>query len=45
MAFKFKGVDFLRSDSLLSEDELLTRNTALSTLCCRYSRGADADKA
>src|SRR5271163_614595 len=28
MAFKFKGVDFLGFDSLLSEDELLTRNTA-----------------
>src|SRR5271155_5356361 len=28
MAFKFKGVDFLNFDSLLSEDELLTRNTA-----------------
>ncbi len=28
MAFKFKGVDFLGFDNLLSEDELLTRNTA-----------------
>ncbi len=45
MAFKFKGVDFLGFDNLLSEDELLTRNTALGTLCCRYRRGANADKA
>src|SRR5271168_1151826 len=28
MAFKFKGVDFLGFDSLLTEDELLTRSTA-----------------
>jgi len=28
MAFKFKGVDFLGFDNLLSEEELLTRNTA-----------------
>jgi glutaryl-CoA dehydrogenase len=28
MAFKFKGVDFINFDSLLSEDELLTRDTA-----------------
>ena len=28
MAFKFKGVDFLGFDGLLSEDEILTRNTA-----------------
>jgi glutaryl-CoA dehydrogenase len=28
MAFRFKGVDFLNFDGLLSEDELLTRNTA-----------------
>ena len=28
MAFKFKGVDFLGFDNLLSEEERLTRNTA-----------------
>src|SRR5271167_2784507 len=28
MAFRFKGVDFLGFDNLLSEEELLTRNTA-----------------
>jgi glutaryl-CoA dehydrogenase len=28
MAFKFKGVDFLRFDDLLSEEERLTRDTA-----------------
>src|SRR6202167_2183185 len=27
MAFKFKGVDFIQFDGLLSEDELLTRDT------------------
>src|ERR1700761_3384208 len=27
MAFKFKGVDFIQFDGLLSEDELLSRNT------------------
>jgi glutaryl-CoA dehydrogenase len=28
MAFKFQGVDFLKIDSLLSEDELMVRDTA-----------------
>ena len=28
MAFPFKGVDFIRFDSLLSGDELLARDTA-----------------
>lgn len=28
MAFKFKGVDFIQFDSLLSDDELLARSTA-----------------